>query len=1020
MAEKNLRTRGLACIGVLLAFGSVSFAQTVSFDPATNFAAGTYPYSVAMGDLNGDGKPDLAVANRTDDNVSILLGTGTGAFGAATNFAVGTQPASVAIGDLNGDGKPDLAVANRGSDNVSILLGTGTGAFGSAASFAVEFASPSSVAIGDLNGDGKPDLAVAKTGFGSDDNVSILLSDGTGAFGSATNFDVGRSPYSVAIGDLNGDGKPDVAVANLGNDNVSILLGDGTGAFGVATNFGVGGLPFSVAIGDLNGDGKPDLAVANLGTDNVSILLGDGTGAFSSATNFAVGSGPVSGPVSVAIGDLNGDGKPDLAVANANSNDVSILLNTGDGAFGPATNFAVGSSPTSVAIGDLNGDGKPDLAVANNTSNNVSVLLNTTTFDPVGTFAQVSAGWQHTCAVKSDGTVACWGYNGYGETTPPAGTFIQVTVGSYHTCALKSDGTVACWGSNFYGEATPPGGTFAQISSGPYHNCGRKSDGTVACWGNNNYGQTTSPAGAFAQVSAGYDFTCGMKSDRTVACWGNSSLGRLTAPAGTFTQIDAGGGHTCGFKSDGTLACWGDNGSEQATPPAGTFSQVSAGGAHTCGVKGDGTLACWGDNSYGEAAPPAGTFAQVSAGHLTTCGVKSDHTLACWGDNSDGQATPRDNINITTGMNIVTQPVDSTIGTAPATLTFDEVTQSGTITLTTSTSGTPPPSGFQLGDPPTYYEIQTTASFSGPIKVCINYTGVTFPDESSLKLFHYEYEDGLWVDHTISLDTVNNIICASVTSLSPFAIFAPANATIKVYSALHTMMDSGSTPKSTKTALSLSLKVFDLTKVGPPTPEKFGGIWTGTTGLISDATISVAANVNFGGGKANLYTIVVPPNRSYLVIGQTTGINPPIYLGSPTDQLTPGSTTQKYLQLIKDSSGQFLPATTTKVTGSLLLITQPESLVFTSSSALLPIIYESVDGDWSAVVQASPPEGFVSTPGAITADVTTSTMDAVQFTIKDVGSSWTSTRVTHRLKHKGRDITVMTNTPMVNKQPGGR
>jgi len=371
----RLRLLGLGLLAISLAAllpVTVSFAQTVSFDPATNFAVGAHPYFVAIGDLDGDGKPDLAVANNWSDNVSVLLGTGTGSLYPATNFAVGSNPFSVAIGDLNGDGKPDLAVSNGGTNNVSILLGTGTGSFGPATNFAVG-SCPLSVAIGDLNGDGQPDLAVANY---VSHNVSILLGTGTGAFGLATNFAPGTGPYSVAIGDLNDDGKPDLAVANYWSNNVSILLGTGTGAFGPATNFPVGAAPFSVAIGDFNGDGKPDLAVVNFWSQNVSILLGDGAGAFDPATNFAVGTLPVS----VAIGDLNGDEKPDLAVANWISSNVSILLGDGAGFFDPATNFAVGSNPFSVAIGDLNGDGKPDLAVANSDSDNASILLNTTVF----------------------------------------------------------------------------------------------------------------------------------------------------------------------------------------------------------------------------------------------------------------------------------------------------------------------------------------------------------------------------------------------------------------------------------------------------------------------------------------------------------------------------------------------------------------------------------------------------------------------------------------------------------------
>jgi hypothetical protein len=190
------------------------------------------------------------------------------------------------------------------------------------------------------------------------------------AFSTPTNFTVGSSPISVTVGDFNGDGKSDLATANVGSNNVSVLLGTGTGSFGPATNFSVGGGPFSVTVGDFNGDGKSDLAVANFSSQKVSVLLGTGTGSFGLATNFTVGSSPYS----VTVGDFNGDGKSDLAVANFNSGNVSVLLGTGTGSFATATNFSVGLKPFSVTVGDFNGDGKSDLAVANLNSNNVSVL----------------------------------------------------------------------------------------------------------------------------------------------------------------------------------------------------------------------------------------------------------------------------------------------------------------------------------------------------------------------------------------------------------------------------------------------------------------------------------------------------------------------------------------------------------------------------------------------------------------------------------------------------------------------
>ena len=296
---------------------------TVSFAGATNVLAGSNPQSVAIGDFNGDGKLDLAVANLSSANVSILLGTGTGGFGAATNFAVVNQPVSVAASDFNGDGKLDLAVANLGTANVSILLGTGTGGFGAATNFAVGV-NPQSVAVGDFNGDGNFDLAVANQ---FPNNVSILLGTGTGSFNAATSFAVGNSPRYVATGDFNSDGKLDLAVANGSSDNVSILSGTGTGSFSAATNFAVGDSPFSLTVGDFNGDARLDLAVANQLSNNMSILLGTGTGSFSGATNFAVGNSPIS----VAVGDFNADSKLDLAVANQFSNNVSILTGTGAG-----------------------------------------------------------------------------------------------------------------------------------------------------------------------------------------------------------------------------------------------------------------------------------------------------------------------------------------------------------------------------------------------------------------------------------------------------------------------------------------------------------------------------------------------------------------------------------------------------------------------------------------------------------------------------------------------------------------
>jgi hypothetical protein len=349
-----------------------------SFQPAHNFAAGDDPISVAVGDFNGDGVPDLAVADNASfggtPGISVLLGNGDGSFQAARHFDAGANPRSVAIGDFNGDGVPDLVVANDGSNDVSVLLGNGDGSFQPARSFAAGNV-PLSVAVGDFNGDGIDDLAVANS---QSNDVSVLLGNGDGSFQPARNYAAGTHPFGLAVGDFTGDGISDLAVTNYTTlGSVSVLLGNGDGTFQAPVSYATGDHSqagdnsSSVVIGDFTGDGIPDLAVANdSSTGPVSVLLGNGDGTFQPARNFLGGSGSQA----LAAGDFTGDGTLDLAVANLSGN-VSVLLGNGDGTFPAAANFVLGISPQSVAVGDFNGDGIPDLAAANLGSNNVSVLL---------------------------------------------------------------------------------------------------------------------------------------------------------------------------------------------------------------------------------------------------------------------------------------------------------------------------------------------------------------------------------------------------------------------------------------------------------------------------------------------------------------------------------------------------------------------------------------------------------------------------------------------------------------------
>lgn len=331
--------------------------------------AGNNPGGLTSADFNGDGQFDIAVANGSSNNISVLINIGGGHFANAVNYNTGTNPIIIKNGDFNEDGNQDLVVTNYNSSNISILLGNGNGTFNPQINYAIG-TGQCDVICTDFNGDNHIDLALTMS---SGNNISFLIGTGLGTFSTSPTTLIGSQPRLLESADFNGDGKKDLVAVNSSTNNVSVYIGNGFGGFSTAINYTVGYQPGAITCADFNNDGAPDLAITNGSTDNkIHVLINSGTGSFASAIAYDIGGWASS--KSISAKDLNNDGNIDVVIVY--SGVISIIYGIGNGAFLSPVFYSGSYGVAGLTLADFNNNGTLDIALSDSFFDNIKIYNN--------------------------------------------------------------------------------------------------------------------------------------------------------------------------------------------------------------------------------------------------------------------------------------------------------------------------------------------------------------------------------------------------------------------------------------------------------------------------------------------------------------------------------------------------------------------------------------------------------------------------------------------------------------------